>query len=264
MKITVLVENQTHCELKAKHGLSLYIETKMHKILFDLGPDDTLFENAKARGINLSDVDIVIISHGHVDHGGALEHFLQINQSAKVYVQRKAFEPHYSRILFIKWNIGIDDRFMNHSRVVLLDGNYQIDGELSLFTVAQTGKCYSHANVSLYTEAAKDTFVHEQNLIIKEDKTALIMGCGHAGIVNILEEAAVYFPRVCVGGYHLYNPITKKTVSQAELCCISRELKKYPKIQFYTCHCTGMHAFKYLSQQLLNISNLSCGDRIEL
>ena len=46
MRITSLVENTTKSELKTKHGLSLYIETKSHKILFDLGSDSTLFENA--------------------------------------------------------------------------------------------------------------------------------------------------------------------------------------------------------------------------
>ena len=51
MKIISLVENTTKSELKAKHGLSLYIETKKHKILFDLGPDKTLFENAVKRNI---------------------------------------------------------------------------------------------------------------------------------------------------------------------------------------------------------------------
>ena len=43
MRITSLVENTTKSELKTKHGLSLYIETKSHKILFDLGSDSTLF-----------------------------------------------------------------------------------------------------------------------------------------------------------------------------------------------------------------------------
>ena len=38
MIITALVENTTKSELKAKHGLSLYIETQKHKMLFDLGP----------------------------------------------------------------------------------------------------------------------------------------------------------------------------------------------------------------------------------
>ena len=54
MKIISLVENTTKSELKAKHGLSLYIETKKHKILFDLGPDKTLFDNAVKRNIAIS------------------------------------------------------------------------------------------------------------------------------------------------------------------------------------------------------------------
>ena len=59
MKIISLVENTIKSELKAKHGLSLYIETKKHKILFDLGPDKTLFENAVKRNIDISKVDTV-------------------------------------------------------------------------------------------------------------------------------------------------------------------------------------------------------------
>ncbi len=61
MKITVLVDNVTKSELKAKHGLSLYIETCKNKILFDLGSDKTFIDNAKLKNIDLSEVDIVII-----------------------------------------------------------------------------------------------------------------------------------------------------------------------------------------------------------
>ena len=68
MRITSLVENTTKSELKTKHGLSLYIETKSHKILFDLGSDSTLFENAMKRNIDISKVETVIISHLHFDH----------------------------------------------------------------------------------------------------------------------------------------------------------------------------------------------------
>ena len=88
MRITALVENRSDCGLIPVHGLSLYIETERHKLLFDLGPDDTLLKNAEKRGIDLGEVDTVVISHGHYDHGGALAAFLQVNQMAKVYVQR--------------------------------------------------------------------------------------------------------------------------------------------------------------------------------
>lgn len=264
MKITALVENEAKCELKPKHGLSLYIETQKHKILFDLGPDNTLFENAKARDIDLSVVDTVIISHGHMDHGGALKQFLKINSTAKIYVQRTAFESHYSKFLFLKVNVGINKELENHPQVILIDGDYQIDNELRLFTVKNTKKCYSNANDSLYAKNLKDDFSHEQNLIIQEQQTALIMGCGHAGIVNIMKKAEPYHPMLCVGGYHLFNPLTKKTVSTELLNEIAKELKQYSQVKFYTCHCTGTVAFEFLSQQLSNLFYLSCGEIVKI
>lgn len=260
MKITSLVENTSKCELKPKHGLSLYIETKKHKILFDLGPDNTLFSNAKKRNIDLSKIDTVIISHGHFDHGGALDKFFKINFSAKVYIQRKAFSSHYSKTLFIKFPVGINQKLIDHPQVVLIDGDYQIDDELSLFTVKDIKKCYSPANNALYDKNGKDTFSHEQNLIIKENQSVLVMGCGHAGVVNIMNKAKIYQPTICIGGYHLYNPLTKKTVSNTLLDEIAKSLNNYSNTKFYTCHCTGMKAFNYLSKHMPNLFYLSCGE----
>ena len=120
MRITSLVENTTKSELKTKHGLSLYIETKLHKILFDLGSDSTLFENAMKRNIDISKVDTVIISYGHFDHGGALKKFLDINSLANIYVQKEAFEPHYSKTLFLKVPVGIDSKLKSNRQIKLL------------------------------------------------------------------------------------------------------------------------------------------------
>lgn len=264
MKITSLVENTTKSELKAKHGLSFYIETKSHKVLFDLGPDNTLFENAAKKGIDISQVDTVIISHGHIDHGGALNKFLDVNSLAKIYVQKEAFEPHYSKTLFFKIPVGIDDKLRSHSQIILLDGNYKIDDELSLFICDKMDKCYSSVNNQLYDKNGKDTFRHEQNLIISENQEVLIMGCGHAGVVNIMEVAEKYHPCVCIGGFHLFNPITKKSVSKELLNSIARELTEYKNTEFYTCHCTGEQAFHHLRKQIENIHYMSCGETIEI
>jgi len=263
MRITALVENETRSELKTTHGLSLYVETRNHKILFDLGPDDTLLENARKRDIDLSQVDTVIISHGHYDHGGALSRFLQINSAAKVYVQRQAFQPYFGKFLFLKKNIGLEEGLANHPQVILLDGDHQIDEELRLFIVTDKTKCHSKANDSLYEGDQRDEFRHEQNLIIQENQNVLIIGCGHTGVVNILEKAEKYQPKLCVGGYHLFNPATKRTVSEALLDDIAKELSQYADLKFYTCHCTGPKAFQYLSDKLLNMSYLHCGDMIE-
>lgn len=264
MKIKALVENQSNGLLAPKHGLSLYIETIRHKLLFDLGPDDTLFENACACQIDLSQVDTVIISHGHSDHGGALRRFLQVNSTAKIYVQKKAFLPHSSQFLLVRVNVGLDEKLQSHPQIVLVDGSCRIDEELSLFTISQTDKCHSKANDCLYEEDQPDLFLHEQSLIISERQTAVIMGCGHTGIVNIMEAAASCHPKYCIGGYHLFNPFNKKTEPDTLLNEIAEELKQYPEVKFYTCHCTGTKAFRYLSQTMPNMYYLSCGDQIEI
>lgn len=264
MVITSLVENTTKSGLKAKHGLSLYIETKLHRILFDLGPDETLFENAEKKKIDLTSVDTVIISHGHYDHGGALGKFLKINSLANIYVQQKAFEPHYSKRRFFKIPVGIDQKWKTHRQVVLLDGDYKIDEELSLFTVDKTENCYSSANDVLYDKNGRDTFSHEQNLIITEERTAVVMGCGHAGVVNIMEKAEYSKPCVCIGGFHLFNPIMKTTVSNNLLDEIAGRLQQYKDTQFYTCHCTGKEAYQYLARKMDNLHYMACGDRLEV
>lgn len=70
MQITNLIDNVSYIpELKSEHGLSYYIETTKHKILFDTGQSSSFIDNAKVLNIDLSQVDIVIISHGHYDHG---------------------------------------------------------------------------------------------------------------------------------------------------------------------------------------------------
>ncbi|WP_167956153.1 MBL fold metallo-hydrolase [Anaerosporobacter faecicola] len=264
MKITALVENQAKDDCKAKHGLSLYIETQKHKILFDLGPDSTLFTNAAKKNIDLTKVDTVIISHGHMDHGGALKKFLAINNHAKIYVQRRAFEAHSSKFLWIYANVGIDKAFLHHPQIVLLDGDQVIDEELQVFVVTEDRMCYSNANDSLYENRQKDHFLHEQNLVINEKVTAMFVGCGHTGIVNIMKKGIQYAPQVCIGGYHLYNPLTKKTVETKLLDEIASHLKQYDTVDFYTCHCTGKVAYTYLASKLTHMHYLSCGETITL
>ncbi len=262
MKITALVENRAGGKLKPVHGLSLYVETARHKLLFDLGPDATLFKNSRALGIDLRSIDTVILSHGHNDHGGALRAFLQLNKTAKVYVQRKAFEPHYIRVLFYRRDAGLDPALASHPQLVPLDGDFCIDEELSLFTVQDTSLCPSPANYMLYDDAGRDHFAHEQNLLIRANRNVLITGCGHTGILNILA-AAPARPQVCIGGYHLYNPIDRRTAPKALLAEIAGKLSDY-EADFYTCHCTGLRAYAYLSARVPHMHYLSCGGTLHV
>ena len=264
MRLLTLVENTSRCDLKAKHGLSLYLETEKHKLLFDLGPDGTLFENAEKLGVDLAAVDTVVISHGHYDHGGALGAFLARNHTAQVYLQRGAFAPHFSKAGLLKLPIGLDPSLAQHPQVHLLDGDAEIDEELSVFTVSDTSRCHSPMNDVLLDDKGKDRFAHEQNLVIRGGETVLLTGCGHCGIVNIMHQAAPLQPKYCIGGFHLFNLALRKTAPVPLLDEIAAALAAYPETVFYTCHCTGEKALRYLVAKTPNLRALHCGDELTL
>lgn len=95
-KITTLVENCVYGrKLQAEHGLSLYIETAEHKLLFDTGASDLFISNARLLHIDLREVDYLILSHGHSDHTGGLRHFLELNTIATVVCKRSIFLPKF-------------------------------------------------------------------------------------------------------------------------------------------------------------------------
>ena len=70
------------CEFE--HGLSIYVETRTHRLLVDTGASNKILTNAEKLGIDLSKVDTVILSHGHYDHSGGILPFYKINPKAKI------------------------------------------------------------------------------------------------------------------------------------------------------------------------------------
>ncbi len=96
MKIQVLMENTAEGALCREHGLSLFLEVEGRKLLFDTGKSGRFLENADRMGVDVSAADLVVLSHGHYDHGGGLSEFLNRNQTAKVYVQETAFGSYYA------------------------------------------------------------------------------------------------------------------------------------------------------------------------
>lgn len=100
VKIYTLAENTAfNSKFASEHGLSLYIETDSHKILFDSGQTDVFIKNAALLGVDLSKIDIAILSHGHYDHGGGFERFLEINQTASIYINENAVLDNAAKVL---------------------------------------------------------------------------------------------------------------------------------------------------------------------
>lgn len=255
MKVTVLVENQSiDPNLASEHGLSLYIETKKHHILFDAG-DSNLFEiNAHKLGIDLTSVDTFILSHGHHDHGGGLNRFIELNDHAKIYAHQKAFDPHFSKRGNQYVNIGIP--FPEHAanRLIFNQDQLIIDEELTLFSKITESKYYPSSNKNLYMDednrCALDDFKHEQNLIIKENNQhILVAGCAHHGMLNIIYEANHLFNvniDVAIGGLHMFSRSTGMSESKETIEQIAHELLK-TGVLLLTCHCTGETAYNILS-----------------
>ena len=260
MKVTTLLENKTTCDtLRCEHGLSLYIETERHKILFDSGASDAFWENAKALGIDLTQVDIAFLSHAHNDHCGGLLTFLAGNRITKVYLQKESFGDYYVVTPEKREFIGLDPKLREYAgRFVMVEGVTRIDDELTLFSGIRTHELLSEANATLRErigeEYPRDAFRHEQDLLVTENgKTALFAGCAHSGIVNILnraEEILGRAPDYVFAGFHLYNPTLGQSEPRALVDAVGGRLCALKGTRYVTGHCTGDDAYAWLREKL--------------
>lgn len=261
MKITTLLEN-TVCrdDFKCEHGLSLYIETDKHRLLFDMGPNAMFLENAQVLGIDLTKVDTAFLSHAHNDHCGGLELFCKRNGSAPVYMQKRAFGNYYVVTPSKCDYIGLDRVLEKYApdRFRCGEGVIKIDDELTVFSGIKTRDLWSHANDTLREkvdgEYPFDTFAHEQNLIVTENrKFVLFAGCAHNGIVNILrraEEILGRAPDAVFAGFHLYNPSLNAPEPRELVDAVGQELKARENTCYVTGHCTGTAAYAWLKEIL--------------
>ncbi len=255
MQMKCLMENTALSESYHKeHGLSLYMETVSHRILFDVGASHHFMENAEKMEVDLSRVDTVVVSHGHYDHGGGLTAFLKQNRQAKVWIHRDAFYPYHARkesgaITYV----GLEPETVHNSALIQGGDHQVIDEELTLFAGVTGRRFFPESNRDLWmTREGKmvpDSFSHEQNLLITEqNRRVLIVGCAHNGILNILshmESLGYEPPDVVVGGFHLYSLGRDESEPEETVRAIGETLKE-TGIQFYTCHCTGEKAYREL------------------
>lgn len=235
MKVVTLMEN-TACreDLCFEHGLSLYLETQTHKILFDAGQSAAFRDNAEKLGVDLEKVEFAVLSHGHYDHSGGLRKFLEVNNNAPVYVSCHAFEPHYSTNGYI----GMDPALKGNHRIQFVAEEMVLAEGITLHRIDAAPMDTAGLLVEEKGVRKPDDFRHEQYLLLEEQgKRILVSGCSHKGILNIVE---AFRPDILIGGFHFMKIESEKVLEAA-----AKKLLEYDTV-YYTGHCTGQKQYDYL------------------
>ena len=96
MKITILSENYAANTDYAEWGFCALIEQGSKRILFDTGFTGTcVLENCKKLKVSLTNLDAIILSHGHDDHTGGLEDVLNHTKCRTIYAHPDLFSKRF-------------------------------------------------------------------------------------------------------------------------------------------------------------------------
>ena len=252
MKFQFLTENKTtHDRILAEHGLSIYIEGGGKKILFDAGETNVFASNAEVMGVDLSQVDLAVVSHGHSDHTGGFPLFCRLNGKAPIYLHKNAYRKSHGfedgkieeDVCGILWTD--EQKKEMEDRIHYTDGTCRITEDIVITGTIPAGEGFTPTERFYYYdengEAVEDDMSHEQALVIREeDGLYIFSGCSHRGILNAVYEAKRLFPEepvaAIVAGMHLYVATAEdraRVVEELKTCAVDR---------LYPVHCTGMDA----------------------
>ena len=282
MDITTLIENDCADDssgLISEWGLSLYIKFGNHSILFDTGQSGAFADNAKRLNVDISSVDVMVLSHYHFDHGGGLNKFFSLNSKAKVYLAKSSNIDCYSKNNELdKKYIGLDKSVLSDfsDRFVYLSEQTEILPNVFLFTKILNNHPKPVGNNRLYLKKGDklvhDDFAHEIVMAIKDNgRLVIFTGCSHNGLLNMVDTVSEKFKGVpikaVIGGFHLVSspPLRLMAGSEQEVEGIGKAVLDYPVDMTYTCHCTGKKAFEVLKTVMGNrLTNINTGTRFEI
>lgn len=252
IKITILVDNKVPPGLEPEHGFSLWIETEGRKILFDTGQGKAFFPNTSALGIDWTQADSLIISHGHYDHTGAVSQFIESNPEAEVYCHPGVTQSRYSirdgKPHYIGMSLEAIQALnsISENRVRWVNSPTLLSKRLGITGPIPRETTYEDVGGAFYLDPEgkqPDPIIDDLTLWIESDDGLIIcLGCCHSGLINTLRyimkitrETRI---RAVIGGMHLVNA-NKHRIEQT-----INELKVMKPEQIIPCHCTGAPAFK--------------------
>lgn len=260
MKLTVLTDNCAGAGFLAEHGLSYLIEHEGMKILLDTGHTDVFLKNAQLLGIDIQkEVETVVLSHGHWDHGNGLKYL-----SGKTLITHpEAFINRYR--IKDDSHIGLTlskDELKEKFTLKITKEPFEISRSIIFLGEIPRENDFESKTTSFIDENNKPDFVPDDSALALIDKNELtiITGCSHAGICNIITYAqkvtGIQKVNTVIGGLHLKynNKQTKKTIDF---------LKNLNIQKVYPSHCTELEALAVFVKEF-KIKQVKTGQTIEI
>ncbi len=239
MRLTILTENVAGGRLGAEHGLSYLIEHNDKTVLFDTGHSDLYLKNSTKLGLDLEDiVDVVVLSHGHWDHGDGLRYIsgkpLITHPSSFIKRYRKA-DMSYIGLALNK--VDVEKKF----DLITSVQPYQISEDIIFLGEIPRNNDFESQTTTFVDKNGDYDFVPDDSAIAFKlgGELVVITGCSHSGICNIVEYArevsGIKKVKAVVGGFHLkkQNLQTKKTIEY---------LKSLNIEHVHPSHCTELPA----------------------
>src|SRR5438128_3193775 len=232
-------------------GYSAFIEYGGKRILFDTGNNSgILAQNAKVKGIDLSKLDFVVMSHRHGDHMGGLAYLLSVNPKVKIYAPKEGFGV---------YGADLPSSFYRKDESLPPEQRYY-DGkppEVMRFGAAWPGANFQLVDknteivpgihlIALVSDKPGTLELRELSLAINTPEgQVVVVGCSHPGIDKIVETAIAINPRIhfVVGGFHLV------VSNDADIEKIVAPLRDRFKVAYVAPgHCTGEPTFTALQR----------------
>ena len=251
---------KTHMDLPfAEHGFSMLIRVfsgdKSSCVLFDTGGSPRgMVENAKRMNISLSEVECIVISHGHYDHfGGLLSAIKAVGKAdLPVIVHENMFETRGSasaKGTVRRYPDFPTEAQLSPARLVstkrpslTADGMVCITGEIPRKTSFEKGYLQHKAFVSGAWKS--DPLIMDERAVainIKGKGLVVLSGCAHAGIINTVNYAqqitGITNVYAVIGGFHLAGKTFENRIQPT-----IEELQRINPKLIVPSHCTGWKA----------------------
>ncbi len=252
--ITVLIDNLVHDQgLCGEHGLSFLVEREGENILFDTGQSGLFMKNARKLGLDLERTDTVVLSHGHYDHTGGLPALMAEKPDLRIIAHENAFKAKYGRGAEGARYIGIPllTEDMKEVGIETVSGLHEVKPGIYAVTDIPRQTVAEHPENRFFLDEActrPDLLEDDLSLAVETGEgLAVLLGCAHAGVSNILDEVLRHFPgrriRAVLGGTHLISGDSSLLENTLH------SLRKHNVELFRPGHCTGEKAMAFFMMQ---------------